>query len=137
MTPSEVFAHAHALVREYDIRFVDYFAEDGVLELPFAPPPLPRRVVGREAIRALLRPRYDAARAASRRILEYRDLRLHETRDPEVIVAEFEVSGVARGEGREPQALRFIQVYRIIDDQIALQRDYFDSAELAERLRIA
>jgi ketosteroid isomerase-like protein len=137
MTASEVFSRAHALVREYDISFVDYFMEDGVLELPFAPPPLPRRVVGREAIRALLRPRYEAAKAASRRIAEYRDLRIHETRNPEVIIAEFEVPGVPAGRGLEPHPLRFIQVYRIIGEQIALQRDYFDSAELAERLRLS
>jgi ketosteroid isomerase-like protein len=137
MTASEVFMRAHALVSAYDIRFVDCFAEHGVLELPFAPPPLPRRVVGREAIRALLQPRYDAARAAGRRLVEYRDLRLHETRDPEVIVAEFAVLGVPPGAGREPQTLPFIQVYRMVGDQIVLQRDYFDSLAMAERLRAA
>ncbi len=137
MTASEVFARAHAFVREYDIRYVDCFAEDGVLELPFAPAPLPKRIVGREAIRAALQPRYDAARAAGRRIIEYRDLRIHETRDPEVIVAEFDVVGVPRGAGVEPQPLSFIHVYRIVRDEIALQRDYFDSLAMAERLRIS
>jgi hypothetical protein len=62
---------------------------------------------------------------------------LHQTQDPEVIVAELEVLGVPTGPGREPQALRFIQVYRIAGDQILLQRDYFDSLALAERLRIS
>ena len=90
MTPAEVFHQAHARVREYDLAYTDWFAPDGVLELPFAPPPMPRRVQGRDAIRALLEPRYAAARAAGRRIVEYANLRIHQTTDPEVIVAEFE-----------------------------------------------
>ena len=136
MTPTEVFHRAHAHVRQYDIRFLDWFAHDGVLELPFAPPPMPRRTRGREALRALYQPRYDAARAAGRRIVDYLDLVIHETRDPQVIVAEFQVRGIPRGEGAEPYTLPFIQVYRVVDDRIALQRDYFDSLVMAERLRL-
>lgn len=134
MTPTDVFHRAHECVREYDIAYVDWFAPDGVLELPFAPPPMPRRVEGRAAIRALLEPRYAAARAAGRRIVEYRNLRIHETRDPEVIVVEFEVGGRA-ADGRE-YALPFIHVIRVVADQIVLQRDYFDSLAMAERLRV-
>jgi len=137
MTPTELFHRAHERVREYDIRFADFFADDGVLELPFAPAPMPRRIVGRDAIRALLQPRYDAARAAGRRIIDYRYLVIHETRDPEVIVAEFAVGGIPRGEGQEPYVLPFIQVYRIANDRILVQRDYFDSLVMAERLRVS
>lgn len=135
MTPSAVFHRAHAFVREYDLGYVDCFAVDGVLELPFARAPMPTRIVGRDALRALLQPRYTAAQAAGRRIVEYRKLQIHETIDPEVIVAEFEVHGVPRGTGEEPYALSFIHVIRVINDEIALQRDYFDSLEMVERLR--
>ncbi|APR77297.1 Hypothetical protein A7982_02644 [Minicystis rosea] len=137
MTPTEVFHRAHAFVRQYDIRYADCFAEDGVLELPFARDPLPKRIQGRDAIRAILQPRYDAAKAAGRRIVEYRNLRIHETRDPEVIITEFEVIGVPRGAGLEPYALSFIHVLRVVGDQIAMQRDYFDSLAMAERLRVS
>jgi hypothetical protein len=54
----------------------------------------PNRTVGREAIRDLLQPNYEAAKKAGRRIIEYRDLRMHETIDPELIVAEFELIGL-------------------------------------------
>jgi uncharacterized protein len=140
MTPAELFHRAHERVRAYDIGFVDdFFAEDAVLDLPFAPPPMPKRVVGRDAIRALLRPRYDALRAAGQRIGEYRNVTIHETRDPEVIVVEFEAHGVPRGAGLEPSAqpLRFALVYRIVKGRIQLQRDYFDSLAMVERLRIS
>jgi ketosteroid isomerase-like protein len=66
MTPAELFHRVHEVVRAHDTGFVDQFcAEDGVLGLPFAPPPMPRRIVGRDAIRVWLRPRYDALRCRS------------------------------------------------------------------------
>jgi limonene-1,2-epoxide hydrolase len=135
MTPIEVFHRAHERIRAYDISFCDFFAEHGVLELPFARAPLPRRVVGRAEIRALLEPRYNAARAAGRTIAGYRELVIHETRDPEVIIAELTIERPPDAPP-DPQPLSFVQVYRIADDHILLQRDYFDSLAMAERLRL-
>jgi ketosteroid isomerase-like protein len=133
-TPTEVFLRAHELVRAYDIRYADCFAANGVLVLPFAPPGFPKRVEGRDAIRQLLRPRYEAARASGRRILGYRDLVVHESRDPEVIVVEFEAQGVER-DGTTLYQLPFIQVIRARDGEILEQRDYFDSHAMMQRLR--
>ena len=132
MRPLEVFEHAHSFVRDYDLRFADCFALDGVLEAPFAPPGFPQKTVGREAIRNLLRPNYEAAKKAECRIIEYRDLRMHETTDPELIVAEFELIGVDSDE--EPYAVRFIQVVRVRAGEIVEMRDYFDSWGIANRL---
>jgi ketosteroid isomerase-like protein len=92
-------------------------------------------VEGREAIRALLKPRYDAARAAGRKIVEYANLRIHETTDREVIVVEFDVVGAVGG--AIPYTLPFIHVLRVVGDEIVLQRDYFDSLAMAERLRVS
>jgi uncharacterized protein len=132
MRPVDVFERAHSLVRDYDLRFADCFAPDGVLETPFAPPGFPNRTVGREAIRDLLRPNYEAAKKAGRRIIEYRDLRMHETIDPELIVAEFELIGL-KSEG-DQYAVRFIQVVRVRAGEIVEMRDYFDSWAMANRL---
>ncbi len=134
MTPREVFERAHAFVRVYDIAYVDCFAEDGVLVLPFAPPGMPRRFEGRSAIRQLLELRYRTARAAGQRIGAYRNLHIHDTTDAEVIVAEFEAIGLA-ADGGELYELPFIQVVRVRGDEIVEQRDYFDSLAMAERLR--
>jgi ketosteroid isomerase-like protein len=132
LRPTEVFERAHSFVREYDLRFAGCFALDGVLETPFAPPGFPHKTVGREAIRDLLRPNYEAAKQAGRRITEYRDLRIHETTDPELMVAEFELIGVDRDE--EPYSARFIQVVRVRAGEIVEMRDYFDSRGMANRL---
>jgi ketosteroid isomerase-like protein len=133
MTPREVFERAHALVRSYDIRYVDCFAEDGVLVFPFAPPGVPKEVRGREAIRALMAPRYDAMRAAGRKHLEYENVRVHETRDPEVVIAEFEA--LVTTPNGETTRRAFIHVLRVRGDAIVEHRDYFDSYAMAERLR--
>ena len=138
-SPTAVFHRVHERVRAYDDGFLDeFFAEDGVLELPFAPAPMPKRIVGREAVRALLAPRYRALRATGQHIAGYRNVRVHETTNPEVIVAEFEALAVPRGAGQAPRAepLPFAIVYRISRGRILLQRDYFDSLAMAERQRI-
>jgi uncharacterized protein len=50
---------------------------------------------------------------------------IHETTDPEVIVAEFEYQGIVPGTG-EPFALPAIFVLRVRNGEIVSSRDYFD-----------
>jgi uncharacterized protein len=133
-TPREVFKRAHKCLRSYDISYADCFAEQAVLVMPFAPPGMPRRIEGRDAIRNLLEPRYRASRESGRRIIEYRDLRVHDTADPEVIIAEFEAI-VAQGDEAQYE-LPFILVIRVRDGEIVEQRDYFDSLAAAEQMRV-
>jgi ketosteroid isomerase-like protein len=131
MTPREVVERAHACVKRYDIAFVDWIAEDGIVEFPFAPEGMPRRVQGREALLALYAPRYQKGRESGRTI-EYENVRLYETNDPEVIIIEFEaeIQGPA-GKTRLP----FVQVFRVRNDKIVEQRDYFDAINMAQRLK--
>ena len=133
-TPREVFQQAHDYSRSYDIRYADCFAERAVLVMPFAPPGMPRHVEGRDAIHALLEPRYRASRESGRKILEYRDLRIHDTADPEVVVVEFEAI-VAQGNETKYE-LPFILVIRVHNGEIVEQRDYFDSRAAAEQIRV-
>lgn len=132
MTPRDVVARAHGYVRAYDLQFADCFAEDGVLELPFAPGGMPRRIVGRDAIRRTLEPSYRAARASGRKILEYRDLRLLETSDREVVTVELTLVG-AHADGTRYE-LPFVQVIRVRGGEIVEMRDYFDSLAMQSRL---
>lgn len=53
------------------------------------------------------------------------NITIHQTTDPEVIVAEFEYQGTADGTG-EPYALPGIFVLRVRDGEIVSSRDYFD-----------
>jgi hypothetical protein len=130
-----VFHAMHELVRAYDIAVVDCYAPGGVIEMPFAPPPLPKRMVGRDAIRAMLAPRYLQRRAMGLKLGDYQNLVVHETHDPAVIVAEFDVE--SQVSATKSQHLAFAQVYRVVDGLIELQRDYFDSYAMVERLRMS
>ncbi len=122
----EVFERLHERVRDnYDMDGqADLYAPDGTLELPFAPPGVPRRIWGREEIRGFLGAAGQRARDAGRRILRYDPLVVHETADPEVIVAEFELHGEVAAT-RETYRTPFIQVLRVRDGQIVSMRDYF------------
>jgi uncharacterized protein len=68
--------------------------------------------------------------------MEPANITIHETADPEVVVAEFEYRGTAPGTG-EPFAIPGIYVMRVRDGQIVASRDYLDHitmARLAGRL---
>jgi ketosteroid isomerase-like protein len=131
-SPRAVFERAHGHVRAYDLRFVDCFAADGVLEMPFAPIGMPRRRVGRDAIRRALEPMYRAARAAGHEVLAYDDVRAHDTADPEVVIVELVAQGV-QADGT-PYQMPFIQVVRVRGGEIVELRDYFDSLAMRNRL---
>jgi uncharacterized protein len=126
VAPREVFKLLHERVRDdYDMDGqADLYAQDGTLELPFAPPGVPRRIRGREEIREYLRAAGQRARQAGRRIVRYDPVVVHETADPEVIVAEFELHGEVTATGGAYR-MPFIQVLRVRDGRILSMRDYF------------
>ena len=100
----------------------DCYAQDVVVELPFAVAGLsPSRV---ETTREELRARFQAGRA-SRRYSDLSDVAIHETADPEVIIAEYELHGEMTATG-EPFRMRFVMVVTIKDGQIVHSRDYSD-----------
>ena len=132
--PREVFARLQEVVLKFDMDAqADLYAEDGVLEWPFAPEDMPRRVAGREAIRRVLVPLGERARAAGHRLLEYQSLVVHDTSDPEVIIAEFDVRGEIVPSGR-PYQLSYVQVLRVRDGRIVTFRDYWNPQALSSLL---
>ncbi|GII83176.1 hypothetical protein Ssi03_11660 [Sphaerisporangium siamense] len=102
------------------------WADDVVIETPFAPPGRPRRWEGREAFLAYAGPR----RAELPMRLERRNLVVHETADPEVIVVEYELGGRPPG-AREDVWAPFIGVLRVRDGQVAHWREYQDPLVMA------
>src|SRR5690349_23460796 len=112
-TPRDVLARRRALILGGDLGgFADLFAPDGVIELPFAPPGMPARVEGREAIRA-----FSSGQAtAAMRIEDMWTTSVYETTDPEVLVVELETRAVVTATGAPYQA-RSVQVFRIRDGQ--------------------
>lgn len=108
----------------------DCYAADVVIEMPFAAVPLyPARI---ETTREELRARFTAG-AAYRRYKRLSNVVIHETTDPDVIIAEYEMHGELT-ETAEPFSLRFLMVLTIRHGQIVHSRDYTDPVAGAQVL---
>ena len=119
MTPAEVLARRQRLLIDQDTEgFAGLFAPDGVIEMPFGGPDLPRRLEGQGAIAEFSR-----HTAAGLRIDGFETVAVHETHDPEVVIAETVTRATLAATGQS-FAAPSIQVFRIRDGKILLFRDY-------------
>ncbi|MCW2916435.1 MAG: SnoaL-like domain protein [Actinomycetia bacterium] len=102
------------------------YADDAVVEQPFAVPPAPARLEGRDVIDTHFR-------AAADGPLELRasNVVVHETTDPEVIIAEFDYQGRITTADHDFTVAN-IQVLRVRDGLILATRDYHDHLGLAQ-----
>ena len=91
MTSDEVVRRALQLLLAQDMAgFAGLWAEEGVLEFPFAAPGFPTRVQGRAAVAKYLSGYPD--------ILQIKDIprqRVHQSVDPDVVIVEFEAGILA------------------------------------------
>ena len=127
--PSDVFRSAVDLLLAKDMEgFIALFTEDGVMEFPFAPPDRPHEVVGTSALRGYL---IDYPSRLD--IREIKDLRLHGTTDPGVVVAELTATGFVTATG-QPYELRYVAVVTFRDGRIARYRDYWNPLAVQELL---
>jgi ketosteroid isomerase-like protein len=98
----------------------ELLAEDAVIEEPFAPPGRPRRFNGRAEFVAFAGPQRANFPV---RFEEIRNVVIHDTTDPEVIVVEYELVGVVTTTGRRGSA-PFVGVLRVRDGKTVLWREY-------------
>ncbi|MBB6555707.1 nuclear transport factor 2 family protein [Nonomuraea rubra] len=103
----------------------DFFSEDSVIEIPFTPGGVPFRFEGREGHRA----RFERAGAVLRQD-RLENVVLHETTDPEVVIAEYDLHGHVLSSG-QPFASTYVMVMRIRDGLIVHSRDYADPRRAA------
>ncbi|WP_410591410.1 nuclear transport factor 2 family protein [Amycolatopsis sp. lyj-23] len=123
--PRDVFAALSDGISEG--RFAELsalYAEDTVVEHPQAVP-RPTRLVGREAVHE----RFTGALAGALR-LKRKNVVVHETTDPEVIVAEYDYDAESLETGKTTTTAN-IQVLRVRDGLIVHSRDYHDYLRLA------
>ena len=114
--------------REMDVEtFLGLMAPDGYLEWPYRPPGVPERVRGRTEIRSFLA----AGAEGFIRFDEYRDVVMHETTDPEVVIAEYKADGTVVATGA-PFRQTVIAVFRVRNGQILSYRDYINPLPLME-----
>jgi ketosteroid isomerase-like protein len=131
-----VWEEALRFVRERDLDgYAGMFAPDGVVELPFPLPGMPRRIEGPQEIKRVLAPVWRAAKESGRRIDAWDPVAVHHTDDPEVVVIEFELHGVEPS--GTPYRLTYVHVVTVRDGRIAALRDYVDTHAIHRRLRSA
>ena len=100
----------------------DCYASEVEIEMPFAVATLyPARIT---ATREELRSRFQAG-TALRRYESLSDVTIHETADPEVIIAEYELHGEMTATGL-PFSLRYAMVITVQGGYIVRSRDYTD-----------
>jgi|SRR5579859_408221 len=128
-----VWEEAQRFVRERDLDgYAETFAPDGVVELPFPLPGMPRRIEGRQEIRRVLAPVWRTAKVSGPGLDGWDPVTVHPTVDPEVIVIEFELAGVeASG---TPYHMSYVHVITVRDGHIP--RDGAD-AQTVPRVRAA
>lgn len=129
MTPSEIFddmrARWLANLPTYD---ADSLADDVVIETPFAAPGRPTRTEGKQRVLEYTR----ASRAVFPvRFDDCRNVVVHQTADPEVIVVEYELVGTHTTTGVTASA-PFIGVLRTRDGRLAHWREYQHTLAIAQ-----
>ncbi|AEW99616.1 nuclear transport factor 2 family protein [Streptantibioticus cattleyicolor] len=127
-SPADLYRRSLRLLLEKDIAgWVGLWAEDGVMEFPFAPDGWPERLEGKEAIAAYMRHYPDHID-----LRDFPTVRIHTTTDPEVIVVEM------RGTGRlvrtgEPFDMTYVAVVTVVRGRITSYRDYWNPLAVATR----
>jgi ketosteroid isomerase-like protein len=132
VTPAEVLTRRRRAVLDGDAEgFAALFAPDAVIDLPFAATAgAPVRVEGRPAILAFAR----RVMASPLRLEDLEVTALHQTQDPEVVVAEMHAQGALVTTGRS-FSVTSVQILRIRDGLITLLRDFADPGVAAQVLR--
>jgi ketosteroid isomerase-like protein len=126
-TPQEIFERyvlAGAMTRNPD-SVAALFTEDGVIESPLvdADAAYPRRMVGREAIRAGLAAYYERSPQPDGTVdFEQSRYVLHTTADPDVFIAEIDTAFNLEG---QTTTVSLVQIFRVRGGAIVLLRDYF------------
>ncbi|WP_040841436.1 nuclear transport factor 2 family protein [Nocardia brevicatena] len=131
MTTTSRHTSAEQLFR----RFLDYvlsdpgesvdeylWALDVVIEMPFAPGGM-RRIEGRGRLLALAE---EGRRALPVSFEEVRNVVVHQSTDPDVVIGEYELAGTLTTTGRQASA-RFISVLTAGKGQIVHWREYQDT----------
>ncbi|MEV6055937.1 nuclear transport factor 2 family protein [Streptomyces sp. NPDC052107] len=127
-TPREVLARYYrAMFDKSADDLADLYAANAVHEFPFTSPGFPPRFEGREAVRAGYRAAWGASPA---QVEEIEQIAIHDTADPEVIIAEQVVRGSlpATGASFSVPGLLVLQVH---DGLLTRVRDYMDGAGVA------
>ena len=109
---------------------IEYFADDSVMELPFAPGRMEKRYEGKEAILGFQQFARDSFSTFSMRVDT-----IHTTADPHVVIAEHRSDGVVAVNGRRYQN-RYCTIFSFDDDgRVVRWREYYDAGVVVQAFK--
>jgi len=109
---------------------IEHFADDAVMELPFAPGRMAKQHTGKDAILAFQTAARDSFSSFSMTIDA-----IHETADPNVVIAEHHSNGVVASNAR-PYENRYVTVFTFDEDGlVATWREYYDAGVVVRAFR--
>ncbi|AJP01485.1 phenazine biosynthesis protein PhzA/PhzB [Streptomyces cyaneogriseus subsp. noncyanogenus] len=125
--PADVYRHGLRLLLGKDIpAWVDLWHDEGVFEFPFAPEGWPKRLEGKAAVADYMRAYPDHID-----LHDVPELTIHETGDPETIVAEMRAVGRLVRSG-DPYEMSYIAVVTVSGGRITRYRDYWNPLALPQ-----
>lgn len=129
VAPREVWERMIGHHERGDIEaYAAMFGDDGVMELGFAVPVLPARMVGKAEILRVLGPLWRESRAKGRGPVAYDPVIVHATREPATVIVEFDLHAA------DGARLSYVHVLHAAGDRIVRLRDYVDTGALARRI---
>ncbi|QFG23205.1 nuclear transport factor 2 family protein [Actinomadura sp. WMMB 499] len=130
MDPEQTLRHAMDLLLKHDFDgFARMWAEDAVMEFPFAPADAPGRLEGGAVVAAYMR---DYPNHIDLQAIPY--LEIHRTETPGRVVAEMRATGRVVGTG-EPYEMSYIAVIDIEDGRFVRYRDYWNPLKMPDSMR--
>ncbi len=109
---------------------LDEFADDVVMELPFAPGKMPKRYDGKAAAREFITSVRDAFSSFSMTVDA-----VHQTADPNVVVVEHHADGFVAANGR-PYDNRYVTFVTFNDaGKVVHWREYYDAGVVVRAFR--
>ncbi|MBV9844219.1 MAG: nuclear transport factor 2 family protein [Kutzneria sp.] len=126
-SPADLYRHSLRLLLDKNIAaWVGLWAEDGLMEFPFAPRGWPERLEGKDAIAAYMRHYPDHID-----LRDFPEVQIYDTTAPDTIVVE--MRGVGHlVETDAPFDMRYIAVVTVQDGRIASYRDYWNPLAVQE-----
>ncbi|MDC0743034.1 nuclear transport factor 2 family protein [Polyangium mundeleinium] len=115
-----------ALISKDIQRWIELFADDAVVEFPYAPPGLPARLEGKAAIDAYFRPTPQTFAG-----LTFSDVRRYVTTDPDVALAEVHGTAQIPATGKRYEQ-DYIMVLRTRAGKIVHYREYWNVGRALE-----
>jgi len=131
MTNAERVREILALADQMKVEeLIEYFADDSVMELPFAPGRMPKRYEGKDAILGFQLFARDSFSSFSMTVDA-----IHETADPNVVIAEHHSNGIVAANGRRYEN-RYCTIFAFDDaGRVVSWREYYDAGVVVRAFR--